>query len=652
MTILSELRVRFCKALAGWVDDPDAYLSLIQPASNPQFGDYQANCAMPLGKKLGRSPRELAAELISRLDLTGLCEPPDIAGPGFINLRLRQETIQLALKAMATSDQLGVSRAAVPRSFVIDFSSPNVAKPMHVGHIRSTVLGDSLARTLRFAGHQVITDNHLGDWGTQFGMIIYGYKHFVDPAAFAARPIEELGRLYRFVRKLMDSLDAEDQGNRIGARVQDAERALAEWTVGEHPDKSAKKERARLQANLETVQREARELEARLADQQADKDLQLLLKTHRGIRESVLQETALLHAGNEGNLQLWRLFLPSCRQDIQRIYSRLGITFDHELGESFYHDQLARVVESLASHGLTSQSEGAVCLFLDGFDTPMIVQKRDGAYLYSTSDLATIVYRVRQWNPDTILYVVDFRQSEHFAKLFAAARRWGYDQVELRHIAFGTVLGSDQRPFQTRSGDTVGLEGLLDEAERRAYDVVHENNQAKPSGDRLDEARCREIARVVGIAAIKYADLSQNRTSDYVFSYDKMLSLTGNTAAYLQYSYARVQGILQRGQIARDAFHGQDPCIELREPAERALALQLLRFGDAIDEVLVDYRPNLLTSYLYELARSFSSFYETCPVLAAERPELQRSRLALCQLTARTIKQGLELLGIEVVEQM
>jgi arginyl-tRNA synthetase len=359
-----------------------------------------------------------------------------------------------------------------------------------------------------------------------------------------------------------------------------------------------------------------------------------------------------LHEGDAENKSLWEEFLPKCRQEIQRIYDRLGVSFDHELGESFYEDRLAAVVASLEESGLVQESEGALCVFVDGFETPMIVRKRDGAFLYATTDLATVQYRMENWQPDGILYVVDFRQGEHFDKFFAAARKWGYPDVELKHVRFGTVLGDDGRPFKTRAGDTVGLELLLDEAERRAFAVVTESDEAKPGGPEWNKQERQHIARVVGIAALKYADLSQNRDSDYVFSYDKMLALNGNTATYLQYSYARVHGIFARGNVDIDELRGSAAKIALGAPAERALAQQILRFSEAIDDALADYRPNLLSNYLYELSKTFTTFFDKCPVLKADTDELRDSRLLLCDLTARALKLGLSLLGIEVVEKM
>ena len=341
------------------------------------------------------------------------------------------------------------------------------------------------------------------------------------------------------------------------------------------------------------------------------------------------------------------------------MYNRLDVHFDHTLGESFYEDRLAAVVDELLAKGIAQQSEGAICIFFTDQDAPMLVRKQDGAFLYATTDLATIRYRMETWRPDAVLYVVDHRQSLHFQQLFAAAKRWGYDKIEFQHISFGTVLGEDGRPFKTRSGDTVGLESLLDEAVRRAAEIVSANDDAKPDGPEISPQKRAEIAEGVGIAALKYADLSQNRTSDYVFSYDKMLAMNGNTATYMQYAYARVRSIFAKGNFDAEALRVSDAAINLTPPekkaereAERALALELLRFAEALDLTAADYRPNQLTAYLFELANRYSTFFEHCHVLRAESESLRQSRLLLCDLTARTIQKGLELLGIKVVEKM
>ncbi len=677
MNILAELRDRFRPVLAGFSDDIESLLDMIRPAQDARFGDYQANCAMSLGKRLGRPPRDVAGQIVSEVNVDDLCEEPEIAGPGFINLRLRTDRLTDALQRAAEDERLGIPPATRPRTYVIDFSSPNVAKPMHVGHIRSTVIGDALCRLLRHLGHKVISDNHLGDWGTQFGMIIYGYRHFADEDAFRDKPVEELARVYKLVRQLMDYHDGMAGLPALEQRVEQQQAALEQ--AGQQADaatgdksakKKAKKEVRRVQSQLDESQAKVEEVKARLAAVDGNPALSALARQHANISAAVLEETAKLHADDPDNLALWQKFLPFCREEITGIYRRLDVQFDEQLGESFYHDRLAGVVEDLQGRGLARESDGATCVFLDGFDTPMIVRKKDGAYLYATTDLATIQYRLGRWNPDTILYVVDHRQGEHFGKLFAVARQWLDADVELNHVSFGTVLGDDGRPFRTRAGDTVGLEGLLDEAVRRALAVVCENtdcenDDAKPAGPELSEDRRRQIAETVGIAALKYADLSQNRTSDYVFSYDKMLALNGNTATYMQYAYARVRSIFAKGAMssagstaapsgqASDDLAPSGPAdISLNHPAERALGVRLLQFVEALDLAVADYRPNHLTAYLFDLADKYSSFYQQCPVLKAETDDLRASRLSLCDLTARTLKQGLQLLGIDVVEKM
>jgi arginyl-tRNA synthetase len=635
MSILPQLRERFRVALAGLADQPDECLEQIRRSQDPKFGDYQANFAMPLAKRLRRPPREVAAEVVGRLELSDLCERPEIAGPGFINLRIRNDVLARQLSAAVGDGRLGVPPAVRPRTFVVDFSAPNVAKPMHVGHIRSTVIGDALCRVLRFLGHEVISDNHIGDWGTQFGMILYGWRHFRDEEAYRRNPVEELARLYRHVRRLMD--EEESSRHTACAEAEESSRHTA----------------------------------------CADASAHGVCGIGGGIQEAVLAETAKLHAGDEENRRLWAEFLPFCEDEIGRMYRRLDVTFDHTLGESFYEDRLAPLVDELLRRGIARESDDAVCVFLDGIETPMLVRKKDGAFLYGTTDLATIRYRMDCWRPDAVLYVVDHRQSLHFQQLFAAARLLGYKDVELQHVSFGTVLGDDGRPFKTRSGDTVGLEGLLDEAVRRALEIVSTGDDAKPDGPELSPDERRQIAEVVGIAALKYADLSQNRTSDYVFSYDKMLAMSGNTATYMQYAYARVRSIFAKGNVdvealraaaekgtgpicrngPEGALHKLDPTpfpppILLDSPAERALGLELLHFSEALDLTLADYRPNQLTAYLFDLANRYSTFFEQCHVLRADSEELRQSRLLLCDLTARTIQKGLELLGIKVVEKM
>jgi arginyl-tRNA synthetase len=577
-------------------DEVPGLVEQVRETADTKFGDYSGTMAMALAKRAGRKPRDVATAIIERLDVGNLFEKPtEPVGPGFINLRVRDESLARAVATACLDPRLGVPPVESPETIVVDFSSPNVAKPMHVGHIRSTVIGDALARILRFRGHHVITDNHLGDWGTQFGMILWGWKHLRDEQAFAADPTAELGRLYRLVRKLADA----------------------------KPEELA-----------------------------ADAGAAELVRRFPDVGREVLLETAKLHEGDPENRGLWEQFMPVCRAEIDRLYTRLHVTFDHWLGESFFQPLLAGVVDDLLAKGLAQESRGAIGVFLHGEDKPpFLVRKADGAFLYATTDLATIQWRVEHWKPDRILYVVDHRQGQHFEQLFETARRWGLpglDRVDLVHVAFGTVLGEDGRPFKTRAGDTVGLEALLDEGVERAFGVVTAADQERGTAMPVEERQ--RIAEAVGIGAIKYADLSQNRTTDYVFSFDKMLELKGNTAAYMQYAVARVEGILARGGIDREAVR-REAAVTFTDPRERALALELVRFGETLEDVEADDRPNLLTSWLFDVAGAYSTFYDALPVLKAEGEE-RATRLALCDLTGRSLRTGLELLGIQVPERM
>ncbi|HBT76114.1 MAG TPA: arginine--tRNA ligase [Planctomycetaceae bacterium] len=633
--ISAYLKTRFAAALEGLADDVPAALELIRPGQDAKFGDFQANMAMPIGKKTGKPPREIAQAIVARLRIDDLCKEPEIAGPGFINLRLREETLETLLqKCVADTERLGVAvvEPAHRRRILVDFSGPNIAKQMHVGHIRSTVIGNALQRMLRFAGHEVITDNHIGDWGTPFGMIIYGYRHFLDRTAYENNPLEELGRLYRLVRRLID-LAGKPAGTPSAKPTVSDDAGAAPDTDSSDPDSSdpdASSFREQFQEYLD-----------------------------RDIQAAVLEEVAKLHQGDTENRTLWQEIVDHCLVDIDRMYRRLNVSFDHTLGESFYQPMLAPTVESLLERGIARETDGAVGVFFEGEEVPMLIRKKDGAFLYGTTDVATVDYRMERWQPDAILYVVDFRQALHFQHLFATMRLMGYgaDRLELAHVKFGTVLGEDGKPFKTRSGDTVGLESLLDEAQERALAVVQanlspENEGNDPSEKERSEQEHRETARRIGIGALIYADLSQNRESDYVFSYDKMLAMNGNTATYMQYAYARVRGIFLKGGVDIDALRKSGIAIRIREPQERALALELLRFDEALDWALRDYRPNILTAYLFELANRYSNFFEHCPVLKAADEETKISRLLLCDLTARTIRKGLELLGIETVERM
>jgi arginyl-tRNA synthetase len=658
MNILNELRSRFAVVLADFTDDPRPFAEMVKPAQDPRFGDFQANCAMPLAKQNGTNPRELALRIVDKLDLTDLCAPPEVAGPGFINLTLRDEWLERQINRMADDARLGVDPAAPPRTVVIDFSSPNVAKPMHVGHLRSSVIGDALAKILAFLGHRVITDNHVGDWGTQFGMIIYGYKHFLDPDAYQQDPVGELARQYRLVNQLSEYHEARAQLPEAEQRLEQLTAALEQAETAANPqDKQQKKALKKQRSEQAAAQETLKSLRTKRDRIENDPELKALAEAHPEIARAARDETAKLHAGDPENRRLWNEFLPRCLDALNAVYERLQIRFDHTLGESFYDPMLADVVRDLEERGLAAESGGAKCVFIEGNDAPFIVKKRDGAYTYATTDLATIKYRVDDLHAETILYVVDARQSEHFKLLFATVRQWGCDDVQLEHVSFGTVMGQDRRPYKTRSGDTVGLESLLDEAVARAREIVAANDDAKTDEagqpvPELDEPTRDRIAEVVGIGGIKYADLKHNRESDYVFDWDKMLSKTGDTATYMQYAYARIQGIFRKGGIdpasLRDASHP----ILLQEPAERALALKLCRFGEAVESAAAEFRPNLLTAYLFELANQLTTFYDQCPVLKADTPPLRESRLRLVDLSGRVIRQGLALLGIDTCERM
>lgn len=572
MNVLERLRQAFAAATPEG-GDASAFAAAVRPSTDAKFGDYQANGCMALAKSLKKNPRDVAQGVAAAVDLAPLAGTPEVAGPGFLNVRLDDAWVAKTLGELLQDEALGIAPPARPKTVVVDYSSPNVAKPMHVGHIRSTVIGESLARIFAALGHKVIRDNHLGDWGSQFGMILWGWKNHRDDAAFAADPVAELARLYRLAQARIKGGDS---------AVEDAARA----------------------------------------------------------------ETAKLHAGDAENRALWEQFMPRCLEALKSVYDRLGVAFDVQLGESFYDSMLSGVVDDLRAKGLAVESEGATVVFVEGMKAPFMVRKSDGAFNYATSDLATIKYREESWHPDEVLYVVDHRQGDHFKQLFAVARRWGYDSVDLEHVAFGTILGDDRKPFKTRDGDVVGLESLMDEAVAHALEVVNENSPE------LEPEERPRVAEVVGLGAIKYADLSQNRLSDYVFDWDKMLAVKGNTGAYLQYAYARNQNIFRKGGFTPEGIRSQRPPIALSHPAERGLGVRLLRLPETLELAAAELKPNILTDYLFDLANAYSTFYEECPVLKAESAERRDSRLALVDLTARTLKFGLGLLGIEVVERM
>ncbi len=651
MQILALIRGRFEQALTGWVDQPGEHAQRVTVARDPRHGDYQANIAMPLQKTLSLKPQDIAARIVAKLKIDDICEAPEIAGPGFINLRIRPEFLATQLIAMLADARLGVC-PVTPRSYVIDYSAPNVAKPMHVGHIRSTVIGDALNRILRFLGHRVVSDNHLGDWGTQFGMIIYGYKHFVDREAYAQQPVAELSRLYRLVQQIIGYQAATPKLAGAEQALRLATDKLADLQVLASSDPKQKKDLKPAEKELRAAEENLKALVEKIAAVSEHPDLLHLAREHSDLEQRAQEETAKLHAGNAENLELWQQFLPLSITEIEAVYKRLGIEFDTTHGESFYHPLLAGVVDKLTRAGLAVESEGATCLFLDGFDAPMIIRKRDGAFLYATTDIATIEYRVAHYQPDVILYVVDHRQSDHFAKLFAAARAIGYNHLELHHVSFGTVLGPDGKPFKTRSGSVIGLEYLLDEAVERAYQAVCNPQRLQKAGLEMSAEEQHEVARVVGLGAIKFADLSHNRTSDYEFNTEKMVQLEGNTSAYIQYMVARSRSIMRKAECHIDEQALKTMTLSLQQPAERDLALSLLQFEDALHQSIEEYYPSVLATYLYGVAKQFASFFDQCPVLTAESPELRDSRLVMCHAVSRVLEQGLQLLGIGVVERM
>ena len=569
--MIQELEEAMSRALAvAGVDFPDGFQVQVASAADLRFGDYQSNAAMILAKRLRTNPREFAAKLIEVMDLGDLAVA-DIAGPGFINFRISHSAWSKRMSSLLGDNRLGVELASPSQTIVVDFSAPNVAKPMHVGHIRSTIIGDSLSRIARFLGHEVITDNHIGDWGTQFGMIIHGWKTILNEADLEADPVAELLRVYRTVNANCGEDDA--------------------------------------------------------------------------IREICKQELVKLQGGDEENLQIWEKCVDLSKQGLQGIYDRLDVGFDYWYGESFYNERLAPLVNEMMASGVARESEGAICVFFDGDakldEKPAIVRKADGGFLYATTDLATIDFRVQEWNADQIWYVVGAPQQLHFQQIFEATRKRGQNP-SMHHIAFGSILGEDRKLMKTRSGDNVQLVDVLDEAVERADRVIGEKNPD------MDPAERAEVASIVGIGSVKFAELSQHRMTDYVFSWDRMLALQGDTAPYLQYSYVRVRSIFRK----LDGQTNIDPsALVIDADAEVHLARMLVRFGETVPILLDDFRPNLLANYLLELAKAFHSFFEACPVLKSEG-ETQNTRLALCELTSRVLEKGLGLLGIEVPERM
>jgi arginyl-tRNA synthetase len=618
MNVLEQLRLVFAASTPEG-GDPRTFALAVRASTDPKFGDYQANGCMAIAKAAGKNPREVAAQVAKVVDLAPMAGTPEVAGPGFLNVRLSEDWISARLGDLLDDETLGLVPPETPKTVVIDYSSPNVAKPMHVGHLRSTVIGESLARIYSALGHKVIRDNHLGDWGSQFGMILWGWKNHRDDAAYAADPVAELARLYRLAQSSIKpgELLVEKYGKAI--KLDEAGQSV-----------------------------EARTLFAKLADGTSDtlESVARQIAASREVQEATRLETAKLHSGDFENRVLWDQFMPHCLAALQAVYDRLDIKHDVHLGESFYDPMLAGVVQDLETKGLAVESNRATVVFTEGFKAPFMVRKSDGAYSYATTDLATIQYRKSTWNPDLLLYVVDHRQGDHFKQLFAVAKRWGYDGIEMEHVAFGTVLGKDKRPYKTRDGDVIGLESLLDEAVAEARKVVDENSEHLPEEQRA------QVAVVVGLGAIKYADLSQNRLSDYVFDMAKMVAMNGNTATYLQYAYARIQSIFRKADTTPEAIRKARPLIYLSNPAERGLGVRILRLPETLELAASENKPNVLADYLFELANAYSTFYQECPVIKAESPERRDSRLALIDLTARTLKSGLHLLGIGTVDEM
>ena len=578
-TVLSErLSVAIHEAFGDELAGVDPLLTV---ATNPKFGDFQANVAMSLAKKLGKKPRDIASEIVARLEDETLFKKVEIAGPGFINLHLTSGFVNQCLVDMANDAMLGIICVDRPETVVVDYSAPNVAKEMHVGHLRSTLIGDSIVRILSILGHKVIRQNHLGDWGTQFGMLIENMIELGWDPKDEAHSISDLNQLYQESKRKFDSDD--DFAQRARQRV------------------------------------------------------------------------VALQGGDELSKQYWQLLIDDSKQHFNRIYERLGVLLEDGdiCAESFYNPALPEIIEGLQDAGVLEQSEGAKVVFPEGFKDrddkplPMIVQKNDGGYLYATTDIAAARYRIRELQANRIIYVIDARQSLHLSMLFATLAKAGWldGDIKLEHVSFGTVLGADRKPFKTREGGTVRLADLLDESIRRTASVIDEKNPD------ISAEQKQEIATIVGIGALKYADLSNERIKDYIFDWDRMLALDGNTAPYLQNAYVRIRSIFRKGKIETEALDIQALCIQ--EPFEHALALKLFRFSHTVDSAAEKLEPSRLCTYLYELASTFHAFYENCPVLKDDVPELVRdSRLVLCDLTARVLRRGLQLLGIETVEQM
>lgn len=558
--------------------------AILVPASNPKFGDYQSNVALSLSKKLKQPPRAIADQIVAQLDLNDICEQPTVAGAGFINLTLKPAYLEAQLQKMQANPRLAIAPTENPQRVIVDYPSPNIAKEMHVGHLRPAVIGDCIARILEFIGHDTLRISHVGDWGTPFGMLI-AYLREAYPEALTTTDNLDLGDLSTFYRQAKKRFDTDEQ-------------------------------------------------------------------FQQAARQAVVQ----LQAGDEETLLAWKIVCQLSSRAYQVIYNLMGIAPFIERGESFYNSLLPDVVAELEKLGLLVEDQGAKCVFLEGFTNkdgkplPLIVQKSDGGYNYAATDLAAIRYRVKVDQAQRVIYPVGTEQTNHFAQIFQVGRRAGWitDEVEFVHAPFGLVLGEDGTKLKTRSGEAVRLQDLLDEAIARARADLELRLEAENRAE-TEEFKAN-VAKVVGISAIKYADLSQNRTSNYIFSYDKMLALQGNTAPYMLYAYVRVQGISRKGQI-NFAQVGTNAQILLQQPTELILGKHLVQLSEILDYVEQDLLPNRLCQYLFELSQKFNQFYDQCPVLQAEEP-LRTSRLVLCDLTARTLNLGLSLLGIPVLARM
>ncbi len=554
---------------------------MVTRSTKPEFGDYQANGALPAAKKLKTAPRAIAGQIIDHLASVDIFEKIEIAGPGFINFHLNREWLSKQCSVALKDEHLGITRRNKPATVVVDYSGPNLAKEMHVGHLRSTIIGDCVVRVLEFVGDKVIRQNHMGDWGTQFGMLIAELEETLSSETDLAMELADLESFYQRAKLHFD-----------------ADPAFA--------DKA---------------------------------------------RSNVVK----LQSGDAHCQDLWRQFIDVSVEHSEEIYRRLNVTLGHEhiYPESKYNDDLPAVVADLKAQGLAVKDQGAEVVFLDEFadkdgkPSPVIVQKSDGGYLYATSDLAALRYRNDVLAADRVLYFVDARQTLHLQQVFTIGRKAGLarEGVQLEHLAFGTMMGQDGKPFKTRAGGSVKLAHLLDEAVERARKLVISKNPQMTGETSL------EVARKVGIGAVKYADLSKNRTSDYIFNWDSMLSFDGNTAPYLQYAYTRIRSIFRKAQIdPRTLISGK---IIVEADNERAIALKMLQFEEVIEQVARDCSPHFLCTYLYELASEFMRFYEACPILKEGiEPETRDSRLELCYLAERTLSTGLDLLGIEVMERM